>query len=189
VYDKIKQRMNDLGYSFFEGYLNVNVVYIRMKNYRLNRFDDYGYVLWQDELGRPVTLQRPVTTRPGKKWLNSPINARGTAILVPGQYRSCYQIDLHNGKYEALCQRKGKVKVYRDNNLDDEFNYDPLSIEEGYFGINCHKAGWSSDIVDGWSAGCQVDQYAFYYDIFMSTIKKSAKVYGNSFTLTLLNEW
>jgi hypothetical protein len=187
-YETIKKAMLERNMRFFEGHLNVNIVYVRMNQYRLNRFDDYGFLLYQDELGRPVTLQRPCTTRPGESMLRKPINASGTAILVPGQYLSTHKIDLHNGKYEAVCQRRGPVKVYRDNNLDGNFDYNEESIDEGWFGINCHKAGWESELVNGWSAGCMVDKYAYMYDPWLRIIKRSCKLYGNSLSLTLLKE-
>lgn len=188
TYEAIRKCMLDRGMKFFHGYMNVNIVYVRMKRYRVNQFDDYGFLLYEDELGRPVTLQRPVTTRPGKTVLNSPINRRGAAILVPGQYLSSHKLDLHKGKYEAVCQRKGKVKVYRDNDMDNSFDYNPDSIEEGFFGINCHKATWETYYVNGWSAGCMVDQQSDWYNVFINLVKKSVGIYGNSLSLTLLKE-
>ena len=189
-YQTIKETMLERNMRFFEGHINVNIVYVRMDEYRMNHFDDYGFLLYQDELGRHVTLQRPVTTRPGESMLRKPINAKGTAILGPGEYVSTHKIDLHNGKYEAVCQRLGPVRVYRDNNLDGNFDYNEDSIDEGMFGMNCHKAGWESKVVNGWSAGCQVDQYAYMYDPWLRIIKRSCKLYGNSLSLTLLKqEW
>jgi hypothetical protein len=38
------------------------------------------------------------------------MNSKGCAILKEGQYKGVYEIDLHNGKYEAICQRLGPVR-------------------------------------------------------------------------------
>lgn len=184
----IKQVFNERGYKFFHGHLNVNIVGVRMNEYRMNHFDDFLFLSYEDELGMPITLQWPITTRPGLSVLKSPINAKGTAILVPDQYRSVYKIDKHNGRYDAVCQRNGVVTVYRDNDRDNEFDYSPDTWDSGYFGINIHKAGWASAIVNGWSAGCQVFQYAQDFDLFMAIVKRSVRIYGNSLTYTLIEE-
>ena len=65
------------------------------------------------------------TTEPGTSILQRPIVKGGTAILIPGQYRSTYKIDTHGGKrkYTALCQRSGKVKMWRDDNGDRKPDY------------------------------------------------------------------
>jgi hypothetical protein len=117
------------------------------------------------------------------------MNKKGTAILVPGQYRSAWKLNLHQGKYLALCQAK-PVKVYRDNDLDNEFDFISESIQEGIFGINIHRSNpyTESYYVDKWSAGCTVFKKVDEYNEFIDICKKSADIYGNSFTYTLLNE-
>ena len=107
---------------------------------------------------------------------------------MPDQYRSTYKIDLHNGKYEALCQRLDKVKVYRDPNKDDILDHVKESIVEGKFGINIHKAGSNSTRVEKWSAGCQVFARSSEFSDFMKLINKSADLYGNSFTYSLITD-
>lgn len=96
-----------------------------------------------------VIRQWPITTKPGTTVLRRPVNSKGTAILVPGQYEGVYKLDLHAGKYLALCQRLGSVKVYRDNDKDDQYDLNPSTIEEGMFGINIHRAGADSVQVNG----------------------------------------
>mgnify|MGYP003634946354 FL=1 len=116
------------------------------------------------------------------------MNVDGTAILVPGQYRSVYRRDLHQGKYEALCQRGAEVSVYRDDNRDRRHDMDPSTIDTGYFGINIHKAGRASTQVDKWSAGCQVISRSDEFATFMDLTEEGAERHGNSFTYTLLLE-
>ena len=113
----------------------------------------------------------------------------GVAILKPGQYRGSHKLRLHQGKYMALGQQK-PVKVYRDNNLDNKYDLNESSLEEGIFGINIHRAtgrtGGTSTRVDKWSAGCQViannDDWHCFLDICMT----AREIWGNSFTYTLI---
>jgi hypothetical protein len=84
---------------------------------------------------------------PGTASLRRPLNSKGTAILKEGQYTDVYSIDLHQGKYEALCQRNGNVEVYRDGDKDDTPELTGKTFK-GMFGINIHKAGSDSKIVE-----------------------------------------
>ena len=129
-----------------------------------------------------------VTTQPGITSLKTPVNAKGCAILVPGQYRGCWKIGLHKGKYEALTQDK-PVSVYRDINRDNYYDYDKSKIDRGMFGINIHKAGANSVQVDNWSAGCQVFANANQFKLFMDLCHKQViNGFGSNFTYTLLTE-
>ena len=89
--------------------------------------------------------------------------------------------------YKALVQRDN-VKVYRDKNKDLKYDLDSKTIQSGLFGINIHKSGKDSNIVDNWSAGCQVFKKEKDFNEFMSIINKSAEIFGNKFTYTLLNK-
>jgi hypothetical protein len=124
------------------------------------------------------------TTEPGKKGMLEGKAKGGVARLVPGQYRAVWEIDKHQGKYEALCQRKGDVTVYRDANKDLVF--DETKTETGMFGINIHKAGRDSTWVENWSEGCQVFKRVKDFDQFMQICKMAAKVHGNHFSYTLI---
>ena len=103
---------------------------------------------------------------------------------MPGQYRSVWTIDKHQGKYEALCQRNGNVKVYRDGDKNNVFS--EAIVDTGMFGINIHKAGQDSTWVENWSEGCQVFKRVKDFDEFMKICKKAAKIHGNSFSYTLI---
>lgn len=180
------------GYAFFtNGEYNVNIIGIRSnQNSKVtNKYDDYLVLDYRTKSSHKRNIYS-ITTEPGLKCMKKPINAKGTAILVPGQYRGVYKIDLHNKKYEALCQRLGSVKVYRDNNKDDVYDLQPESIEKGWFGINIHRSNetWTRPSVDGYSAGCQSFNNPVDFKSFMRIIKKSAEIYGNKFTYTLLTE-
>lgn len=152
---------------FYDGPYNLNIIGVRSPRRTPNAFDDAIHVIcwdkWREGDGYTTSglIHRrfKATTDPGTYWLEHPMRVDGTAILVPGQYRSTYTLDLHLGQYRALCQRTGKVRVYRDSNRDEVLDHDPGSTAEGYFGINIHRASTragGSARVDKWSGGCQV---------------------------------
>jgi hypothetical protein len=190
TYDDIVAAYEKNGYRFFDGNKpwNLNIFGIREVT-DTNDFDDYICLAYRDDDGSPIVRMYNATTDPGKYWLEHPMNTKGTAILVPGQYRSSHQIAKHQGKYEALCQR-GKVQVYRDDDKDTEHDLDPETIDEGYFGINIHRSNpyTESYYVNKWSAGCQVFRTVDDFNEFMDICRKAAEVYGNSFTYTLFDK-
>lgn len=184
---QIQEACRKLGYSFFEkGDYNLNIIGIRnlSTNKIDNLFDDTLFLAYKVE-GRFHVLQYPMTTQPGTYYMRNLMQPLGAAIMVPGQYKS-YEIGLHQGKYEALVQR-GPLKIYRDKDRDNQYDYDPTTIQDSYNdGINIHKAGRASKKIDNWSAGCQVLANSDEYDIFINLCKRSAVLYGNKFTYTLL---
>lgn len=191
VYD-FEKLFKNKGYSYFtKGNYNLNIIGIRsnQENKITNKYDDCLVVIYNTDFGWKRQIYT-ITTEPGLKLMKAPTNNKGTAILAPGQYRGAYKIDKHNGKYDALCQRNKPVKVYRDNNRDNIYDYKPENIDTGMFGINIHRSNefWTRTTIDGYSAGCQVFNDPKEFNSFMTLIKKSAAIYGNSFTYTLINE-
>lgn len=179
----------DKGYAFFtKGAYNINIIGVRHKGFKVtNRFDDCLVIVYNTDKENNVRRVFQCTTLPGKKALEHPTDIKGTAILKEGQYRGAYKVGYHKGKYKALCQRK-PLPVYRDGNKDDKFDLNPLCIDKGIFGINIHKAGENSTLVDGWSYGCTVLAKSIDFNALMRLVEKSASIYGNSFTYTLINE-
>jgi hypothetical protein len=187
--EQIEKAVKSKGYVWFDDPQNkgfdVNIVGIRTSstgNKVTNIFDDY-LTLSYKEKGQWKFHIWSATTDPGKKGVMEYHNASGVARLVEGQYRGSHGIGLHQGKYEALKQSKS-VKVYRDANKD--MKYDENKITEGVFGINIHKAGADSTYVENWSEGCQVFKKSADFESFMSIIRKSRDIHGNSFTYTLI---
>ena len=78
--------------------------------------------------------------------------------------------------------------VYRDKNKDDKYNRVPEDITQGIYGINIHRSSptGSSNLVNKWSAGCQVIQDPADFANLMYLAHVAEKKYGNSFTYTLL---
>jgi hypothetical protein len=120
--------------------------------------------------------------------LKNPLRKEGTAILKSGQYRGSHQLGLHQGKYQALTQ-KNPLPVFRDKDKDSEYDLIPESIQTGIFGINIHRSNpyTESELVDKWSAGCQVFKRVKDFNLFMGLCRKSSKIWGNSFTYTLID--
>ena len=191
--EQIETAVKAKGYKWFEnGDYNLNIVGVRNSETLeevTNKFDDCMTLSYKvDGIWNRHCFG--CTTDPGKYWTENLLNEDGVAILKENQYRSTYQIGLHQGKYEALKQVK-PVEVYRDNNLDDCYDLNEDSIQEGLFGINIHRAtsyeGATSTQIDKWSAGCQVIASNDDFTLFMEIVNKAAEVWGNSFTYTLIN--
>lgn len=189
IKDYYKKIFDKKGYDFYEdGDYNLNIIGVRSWNDFTNEFDDAINLIYKED-GDWVFRTYVATTDPGENALADPLSDSGAAILVPGQYRS-YRLDLHRGRYYALCQREGTVKVYRDNNRDKKYDYDPSTIEEGWFGINIHRASTRGDThyVNSWSHGCQVFGNIDEYYEFISICEKAADIQGPVFTYTLIEQ-
>ena len=184
----IREAVTLKGYNFFEkGNYNLNIIGIRTEDMESNSFNDYLSVTYKERDKWQLKVYE-ITTDPGIYWRKHPENQLGTAVLVPGQHRSCYQLGRHRNKYEALVQAN-ELPVYRDNNKDSTVDNDgPIDI--GWHGINIHRASSKreSTQVDSWSAGCQVFSAPNHFDDFINLCKKSIKLYGPSITYTLIEE-
>ncbi len=179
--------MNNQKYKVFEsGEYNLNIVGVRSLPGTPNRFDDYICCFYKVN-GAWRFHKWEATTDPGTYWLQYPMRTDGTAILQPGQYRSCWQIGKHNGKYEALTQAGfGIFKVWRDRDRNGTPDYDGKTyLDVG--GLNCHKSGIASTQVDKWSAGCQVLASNANFSELMSLAHKQVEHgQGSKFSYTLL---
>lgn len=190
IYD-FKSLFEQKGYSFFtKGAYNLNIIGVRSNNNNrvTNKFDDYIIIDYNTNLSHKRVVYN-ITTEPGLYYMNNPINIKGAAIIAPGQYKGCFAIGKHRGKYKALCQIK-PVTVFRDNNKDSVYDCNPRMLENGLFGINIHRStsDFTSTKIDKFSAGCQVFASPKDFNSFMIICEKQRAIYGNSFTYTLLNE-
>jgi hypothetical protein len=188
--EQIEAAAKSKGYVWFEDNKNkgydVNIVGVRNKatgDKVTNVFDDWITISYKEN-GEWKFFCWNATTDPGKKGVMEFHNKKGVARLVPNQYRGVWSVDKHQGKYDALCQRKGNVNVWRDS--DKDLIFENMLVDTGMFGINIHKAGQDSTWVENWSEGCQVFKRVKDFDVFMSICKKAAKIHGNSFSYTLL---
>lgn len=189
---RIKHIAKRKGYLIFEEPYKLNIWGIRSRTTIPNKFDDELHVFFNTAKGllkKWVHFVFNCTTDPSTYWLNSPLSPKGTAILSPNQYLDTYKIDLHRGKYYALCQRLKKVQVIRDYNRNAVLDFYNGKSEWGKFGINIHRARKTgvTYTVDNHSAGCQVFQKATDYTLFMKLCEIHRKLHGNKFSYTLID--
>ena len=189
----IAHRLVAAGHALFvRGDLNLNLIGVRSPNRQAGFFDDRIYAVWR-EGGHWLERSWAATVDPGRYYSINPLNPKGAARLVPGQYRGAWEIGRHKGRYPALVQRK-PVSVWRDGNRDGTL--DPGHIDTGLFGINIHAA--DSDPFDTtdriphdvgrWSAGCQVFERSADYREFWGLVLRAASVWGPVFTYTLIED-
>lgn len=181
---------------FTRGDYNVNLVALRSPQSPAatpeseNRFNDRFFCVFKKG-GQWISRSWSCTTDPGTHFQKYPMNPRGCgAIYAPQQVRRGYRLGLHRGKWPALVQSsKSRLRVYRDNDRSGVFDFDSATVEIGY-GFNIHKGPLNEaaeTTVDRASAGCVVFQKSKHFDTFLKVCEKSRQLYGNAFTLTLLD--
>jgi hypothetical protein len=165
----------------------LNIIGVRSNSKITNKFDDYIYVCFKNAMGIWENHRFNATTDPGLHFINKPMNSAGTAILKQGQYKNTYQLGMHRGKYKALVQRR-PVTVYRSKNNSRDIDA-KKATQTGQFGINIHhaKGDGTTEDVNRWSAGCQVVANINDFKKLMFFAEQHAKLYGNSFTYTLID--
>jgi hypothetical protein len=175
--EELQLQFTKLGYKW----LPFQIVGIRSKADSPNKFDDLIGLIEKDNI-----TWFTGTTNPGIHWLKNLLNPKGAALLKPNQYLDTWKLDLHQGKYEALCQRK-PVTVYRDSNKNN-FSEETAVVDTGLFGINIHRANPSviSSIIDKWSAGCQVLNNPLDFNFLIKRCKESGL---KDFSYTLFKEF
>ena len=182
----ILTKLKELGYVYFEGKWDLNIIGIRSNSTKPDSFDDRILVICKNDADEWQEWSWPATTDPGLYWLQNPMNVSGTAILKEGQWRGGWKLGLHKGK-RALVQIK-PVTVYRDKNKDAVIDF-TKGENSGIFGLNIHRAGLRSTKVDKWSAGCQVFANDSNFEEFLSLCDKQVKHgHGDVFSYTLLKE-
>lgn len=185
--DVIREAYKRMGYTFYTGgNYNVNIFAVRTNDDRSNAFNDVIGIAYKDE-GNWILDVYNATVDPGLPYRTCPVNKKGCAVIVPNQYRGCWRIGLHKGKYPALVQNKA-ICLYRDNNKDEIIDCDPSTVTSELAGINIHHAGADSKHVDKWSAGCMVIASEKDWNRFFRVITESAKRYGEVFTATIFTE-
>jgi hypothetical protein len=194
--EQIQNTVEGKGYKYFHDNSNksydVNIIGIRNNETQgrvTNAFDDLMTISYKCEEGAWHYHEFNCTTDPGTHWVENILNDRGVAILKPGQYRGSHKIRKHQGKYLALGQKK-HMKIYRDANLDGQYDLIEESVREELIGINIHRAtsraGGKSSRVDKWSAGCQVIADNDDWHEFLDICQTAREIHGNSFSYTLI---
>ena len=131
--EQIEKAMECLGHKYFHsGDYNVNIIGVRNAatgSTVTNKFDDCMTISYKVDGEWKFNCWK-CTTDPGKHWVENLLNPNGVAILKEGQYKGSHKIRKHQGKYEALCQ-KGLLKVYRDKDMNDEYDLVEENVHEG----------------------------------------------------------
>lgn len=188
TYDKLKKIVESKGYKFFTGDLNLNMVGIRSSNRQVDGWDDFFCIAYQEGGKNKIWVNDQFTTDPGIYYMTQKIlNPAGCGILAEGQYPGMWVIGKHGpAKYEAFVQ-VGECKTYRDRNKDNYMDFDPKTIQKGFFGCNQHH-GYDSYRVNNNSAMCQVHKFKKDLATSLALAKRSVPLHGSKFTYTLLNE-
>lgn len=190
TYAKVKAAVEKAGFKFFTGNMNLNMIGVRSSNRKVDNWDDFFILCWQENGKNMIWVNDQFTTDPGIYYMQQKLlNPAGCGIIARGQYKGLWKIGLHGAnRYEAFVQTGGKVKLYRDRNKDNIMDFDPKSIQEGFFGVNQHH-GYDSSSVKNNSAACQVHRYKKDLAYVLSIAKKNtAAGWGDSYTYTLLEE-
>jgi len=143
----------------------LNIIGIRSSLDLVNAFNDLFIIIMKLQDGTNIYYEFPGSTKPGLSHLLIPINPKGCAIVKEGYYKNLWQKGFHKGK-PALVQ-VNKITVIRDFDKDAELDYNSGIEESGIFGINFHRCGLNSEIVNNWSAGCQVSKRARDIDLLI----------------------
>lgn len=196
-FDSIKASVLKKGYRWYKD--QPMIIGIRTESGLPNVFDDY-FILCQEYKDRSF-VGLMCTTEPGTFYLQKPMNVKGTAILVPGQYIDVWQLGIHGASnkhpHEAFIQC-GTFKVWRDNNKNSLADHIGPILNAGIGScINGHSTGIFKYIpakIDNWSAACQVTQnYEAFKTKIIDEVKQSYLKgfnlpYSTKYTYTLLEE-
>jgi hypothetical protein len=176
--EQLEEAISNKSYKWYLNELNIIGIRNTSKgNIVTNYFDDWITATFRLD-DKWYSYQWEATTDPGRKSMLSFRNPNGVARLIPGQYIHCWELGKHKNQYEALRQI-GNVRVTRDNNKD--LIYDGKQIFEGVYGINIHKAGQNSIIVEDWSEGCQVFKKSSDFESFMTIVKSNGSKKFNQY--------
>ena len=155
--DIVQALFKQRGYTFFASPADydLNLFGIRRAT-SSNLFDDLIGCAYRDVVGGPLLLELwAATTDPGAPFLREPLpGTKGTAIVVPKQYRGLWKLGLHKGR--PAFEEVGPIDVFRDATRDAILHMDPATAERGNFKINGHDTVTKVTRVDRQSAGCQV---------------------------------
>jgi hypothetical protein len=180
LFKDIKKQLIDDGiykpnesYKILEGDFLVNIVSIRSYIQIANTFDDFLTVFYVDPKGTESYNGKKwtykawqITTDPGKTALGSSgagsKNPLGSAIVAEGQYLGGYETGRHRASEDwnnyTCVQNTRNILVYKDGDKDIWAEKDTNKLYVYTCGCNLHASGayTKDNVVDGWSAGCQV---------------------------------
>lgn len=200
TYRQIRTRLDAMGYRFFTGAWNPNVMGIRCKARTAGQWDDLMVLAYEDDRGQGQVHLYPGTTDPGLPWLQGKgvtPHPQGTAILTPQQARGCWEVgptQLHRNRYPCFKQ-VGPLEFVRDGDRDALLDIEQLiaegKVEQGVRGFNGHRASAHAAVssVGLYSAACQVWRMPGDFLHALDFVTWAAQWYGSRVTYTLLDQW
>ena len=184
---RIQRTCQRLGYQWFAGEHDLNLVAVRGRDPRSDLFECWFTATHVRAAYAVAHYAFQATTKPGLSARLDPSNVDGVAVMVPGQYRKLWRLGQHKG-HEALVQSSALL-VARDSDHDPLVDPDMTKLFPAT-GINCHRAGAerASRQVSAWSEGCQVladpDDHAFLMTLARRQVARGASF--ETFTYTIL---
>ncbi|HQZ81633.1 MAG TPA: hypothetical protein PLR83_00305 [Pyrinomonadaceae bacterium] len=179
IYDRVSQLASFRGFP--RGVLDV---WVRSDEDEFDRFDDKVYTFDGSSGEMKFISVASGTTNAGAEGLKhfDKYNRLGCAILKSDEivYDS-HIYGLHKGKYPAYRQNR-PFPYFRDNNKNDRVE----EIGKVYYdviGANCHRAGWYSTRIGGWSTACLVRNQRQQFDDWMKFMNR------RPLTVCILKEW
>lgn len=127
------------------------------------------------------------TTDPGIEATNK--KDGGAAHMCNGNHPKIWAIGKHAKgtafEHEAFIQIGNSVKIWRDVDKDTKFD-EGEPVQQGYFGINCHRASANTvEKIGPYSYGCQVVKNKKEFEELLNAAKESGLRY---FSYTLFDK-
>ena len=198
-YGMIKKSVLDLGYKWFEGGdYDLNIIWVRMNDNVNNKMDDYCLTCYTVQGVEYVTQVRANTLPGTYGGLYNPVTVRGitgTAVVQPQQVLGAYHYNEigfpkndYNPFHSSYFSPTKSIKIWRDNNRDDEIDYMQPEDSPPSDVICWHFQGEpiSSPGHNPWSIGCLGTMLSDWRDIVIPIIRKAIAIWGTNFTLTLI---
>lgn len=173
---KIINYAKSKGWVVRSGARRYNIFYIqgmdldgKLNKQRFNAFDDLRVVVEDIDNTPRIVGMWEATTKAGLYYYKNPLNPKGTARIVPGQYRSWLD-GYHKGNphHPALVQTAATILVNRQG----------YGMDRGFFGVNQHGVigkDLPKDNVWNASAACLVSRTWSGHLEFMRIIKSDAE--------------
>ena len=190
IVDRFYESFKALGFAFFHKKHDYDLTLCGVRSPETNAgyFDDLMCCFYRVE-GRWRAHFWSMTTDPGRNLLVKPMNEGGCGILVsPQQMRSAYCVGKHKGR-QALIQRGGRVRLWRDNTRDGTLDWGRDMGYPSWAGINIHNTtkGEIADTNMSASAACQVFPLDYEHRAMMSLARRTTKLFGKWITYTIID--
>lgn len=173
----------------FKGFPNgILDVWIRSDEDEFDRFDDkvYTFECFGDERKPQFVMVCTGTSNAGAEGLKrfDKYNRLGCALLKSDTivYNS-HAYGLHKGDPNHPAYRQIKPFPYHRDNDKDNRNEELGGIYSDIIGANCHRAGWFSKEIGGWSVACLVRNQRAQFDAWMRFMNH------RPLTVCILREW